>query len=153
MVNLHLNKPSQKSILLDNYLMTQWSREGKGNLTEHLLSVGYLHLRTFSHFRKLSQSQHWSSGLAGYLYVLKPYQLSILISHSDITQMTILLLPQISVDSPQKPSQDCRRMLPSVFGHFESPPSMQDSLGETQQPWLPIDSQCLRTPLWSLASS
>lgn len=48
------------------------------------------------------QSQHWNLGLwSGYLYIFNLYQISILINHSDVTQMIILLLPQVSVVSPQ----------------------------------------------------
>lgn len=56
--------------------------------------------------------------------------------------MHILLLPQVSVDSPQNGFWDYRRMSASVFGHFETPASVEDSLVKTQQLCLLLHSQC-----------
>lgn len=61
--------------------------------------------------------------LSGYLYIFNLYHISILIDYSDIAQMKILLLPQISVDSPQKGFSGLQENISLRLCYFGTPVS------------------------------
>lgn len=96
---------------------------------------------SISHMRKLSQVQHWNLGCCSYLYILNLYQISILINRSNITQVSILLLPQISIDMTQKVFLGLQENSSLCVWSLSNCP-LTTRLGKTQQPWLLLHSQC-----------